>query len=154
MYRPGPFLAVLLSLAGCASAPPPAEPSKLAEGDFMLANCHEEKQDADVRAFHCGKLTAVETLVLSASDHDLHSAFDQFAATFSGPTTRRVDSVYTAGDARHTWMRLEQNGDSGPVEAQMVAVATGGGVRLVTCSTRDPKAPCGPVVTSLVHGRP
>ena len=79
---------------------------------------------------------------------------DQFAAAFSGPTTRRVDSVYTAGDARHAWMRLERTGDSGPLEAQMVAVATGGGFRLVTCSSRDPEAPCGPVVSSLVHGRP
>lgn len=147
-------LAPLFALVGCAATPLPNDPEALVAGDSMLARCQKETQDADVTAFHCGSLTAVETIVLSASEREVSVAFDQFAAAFSGPTTRRIDSVYTAGDARHTWMRLERSSTAGPLEAQMVAVATGGGVRLVTCSTRDPKSPCGPVVSSLVHGRP
>lgn len=146
--------APLLVLVGCAAAPPPNDTKVLDAGDSLLARCQKDTQDADVTAFRCGSLTAVETIVLSASEREVGIAFDQFAASFSGPTTRRIDSVYAAGDARHTWMRLERSGTSGPLEAQMVAVATGGGVRLVTCSTRDPKVPCGPVVSSLVHGRP
>ena len=144
------FLASGAALGACTPGPvaAPAAPA----GGPTLAHCEEERQDADVRSFHCGGLTAVETTLLSATDHDVGVAFDQFAAAFSGPSTRRVDSVYTAGAERQTWMRLERATPRGALEAQMVAVATGGGVRLVTCSTRDPKVQCGPVVSSLGHG--
>lgn len=119
----------------------------------MLARCERDERDMDVRAFYCGGLTAVETVVLSASDRDVVIAFDQFAASFSGESPKRVDSVYTSGESRQTWMRLEGTQNGRPLEAQMVAVVQGEGVRLVTCSTRDETAPCGPVVSSLVHRR-
>ncbi|NUO53857.1 MAG: hypothetical protein HOV80_33860 [Polyangiaceae bacterium] len=148
------FLApLLLVLSGCAAASPAETPEVLEVGDSMLARCERNDQDVDVRAFYCGGLTAVETVVLSASDRDVVIAFEQFAASFSGASPKRIDSVYTAGEARHTWMRLEGTQDGRPLEAQMVAVAQGGGVRLVTCSTRDETAPCGPIVSSLVHRR-
>jgi molybdate transport system substrate-binding protein len=37
-----------------------------------------------------------------------------------------------------------------PQEAQMVAIAIGGGFRLVTCATKDVRTPCGPVMETLV----
>ncbi len=140
-------------LSACAAASPPEAPV-LEHGDAMLARCDKDEQEPDVRAFRCGQLTAVETVVLAASPQEIALAFDQFAARFPGQSPRRVDSVYTAGQSRHTWMRLEGSGEAGrPVEAQMVAVVTGDGARLVICSSRDPDAPCGPVVASLVHAR-
>jgi hypothetical protein len=147
------FLGCVLAVVGCAASPPPAAPDVLATGDSILAGCEKDESDEDVRAYYCGQLTAVEAVVLSASEHDLDIAFERFAASFSGSSPRRVDSVYSSGEARHTWMRLEGTGDRGTLEAQMVAVELGGGVRLVTCSTRDAKTPCGPVVSSLVHGK-
>jgi hypothetical protein len=147
--------------AGCAGGPEPASRDASFEtGESMLDRCAREdlapptERGGDVRAYHCGELTLVEAVVLSASERDVAIAFDEFAAAFAGETPKRVDSVYTSGDARHTWMRLEGKTTSGAaVEAQMVAVVRAGGVRLVTCSTKSAQAPCGPVVASLVHGR-
>lgn len=120
----------------------------------LLARC-ERLEDPDLRSWHCGGLTAVETVVSSASERELALAFEHFAARFGGDRPRRVDSAYVRGEARHTAIRLEGEGPRGEqVEAQMVAVVEGDGVRLVTCSTRDAAAACAPVVAHLVEHTP
>jgi hypothetical protein len=143
-----------LLLAGCGSGEvaPARAPSELAVGAEFLAHCPADASELDVRAWSCDRLTAVETFVESASDRDVAQAIDGFAASFPANSPRRVDSVYAVGNARHTWVRLEGTTSRGePVEAQMVAVAMGPSVRLVTCSSHGDVA-CGPVVAELVHG--
>ncbi len=140
---------------GCASGAP-TEPatgaSELAVGADVLSHCAADAHELDVRAWSCERLTAVETFVESASEHDVAQAIDGFAASFPANSPKRVDSVYAVGNARHTWVRLEGTSSRGePVEAQMVAVAMGPSVRLVTCSSHG-DATCGPVVAQLVHG--
>lgn len=140
----------LCALMGCTQAPGPAAPR---DGQSMLADCQESVPAPDVRAWECRDLTAVETLVLSAEPRDLELAFDGFAARFGGEHPRRIDSVYTRGDTRHVVMRLEGDGALGAVvDAQMVAIAIGGGFKLVTCSSKAVSKPCGPVIDLLVHG--
>lgn len=152
---PAALLAATTIACG-ASAPPPARsPSN---GAQLLARCARDAsppQAAEqVTSWSCEDLTAVETLVLSASDQDIALAFDGFAANFPGHGVKRVDAKYIQGDTRRTAMRLEGNGPSGEtIEAQMVAVAIGNGVRLVTCSSKDRRSPCGPVIEMLVQER-
>lgn len=146
------FLAFSLGLAGlgCTAEPGPKAPQ---DGESVLADCQESAPAPDVRAWECPDLTAVETIVLSAEQADIALAFDGFAARFGGDHPRRVDSVYTRGDTRHVAMRLEGNGKTGGiVDAQIVAISVGGGFKLVTCSSKDQKSPCGPVIDTLVHG--
>ena len=145
------IVAVALSaLFGCAAGPEAVAPR---DGETMLAECQESEPAPDVRAWECRDLTAVETLVLAAEPRDLELAFDGFAARFGGPHPRRIDSVYTRGDTRHVAMRLEGDGTLGAiVDAQMVAIAIGGGFKVVTCSSKAAAKPCGPVIELLVHG--
>ncbi len=140
----------LFALMGCTEARGPVAPR---DGESMLADCQESVPAPDVRAWECRDLTAVETLVLAAEPRDLELAFDGFAARFGGEHPRRIDSVYTRGDSRHVIMRLEGDGSLGAVvDAQMVAIAIGGGFKLVTCSSKAASKPCGPVIDLLVHG--
>ncbi len=122
----------------------------------MLARC-ERSVDHDVTSWSCDGLTAVDAVVLHATEKDIASAFEGFAATFGAEAARRVDSVYHKGNARHATMRIEGQGPEGSrVEAQMVAVQIGDGVHLVTCSSKPRpfaarEAPaCAPVVEHLV----
>lgn len=122
----------------------------------MLAKCVQDQSDPEITSWQCagasGGLTVVESVLESVGDRDLELAFEGFARSFGGATPRRVDSSYAAGNTHHTAMRLEGSGEPGAlVEAQMVAVAIGGGVRLVTCSTKDPKLSCTPVMSHLVN---
>lgn len=134
-----------VTLLGCATTPPPAAPTGL------LSHCIEERPSEDVTSWTCGSLTAVETLVLSASSAEVEMAFDGFAANFGGKSVKRLDAAYSAGEARHAAMSLEGVDEKGaPQEAQMVAIAIGGGFRLVTCATKDVSTPCGPVMETLV----
>lgn len=122
----------------------------------MLARCVQDQSDLEITSWQCpgagGGLTVVESVLAAVGDRDLELAFDGFARSFGGAAPRRVDSSYAAGNAHHTAMRLEGSGEPGGlVEAQMVAVAVGGGLRLVTCSTKDPKLSCAPVMAHLVN---
>lgn len=152
---PAALLAATTIACG-ASTPPPTPP--VSDGEQLLARCTQEDSpphaDEHVTSWSCANLTAVETLVLSASDQDIALAFDGFAANFSGQAVKRVDAKYIQGDTRRTAMRLEGHGPTGQaIEAQMVAVAIGNGVRLITCSSKDAASPCGPVIEMLVHDR-
>lgn len=141
--------ATTFACGGTAAPPPPPAP----DAEQLLARCAREANE-EVTSWSCANLTAVETLVLSASEQDIALAFDGFAANFSGQAVKRVDAKYIQGDTRHTAMRLEGHGPGGQtLEAQMVAVAIGNGVRLVTCSSKDSRSPCGPVIELLVHER-
>ncbi len=152
MLRPAHplLLAALLGLGAPACSPPAVAPTTTLES--TLADCTELQPAPEVRSWECGGLVAVETLVLSVEARDLELAFDGFEQSFGGKSPRRIDSVYTAGDAKHTAMRLEGQSEQGaPVEAHMVAVSLGDGVKLVTCSSKDPAKSCGPVIAELVQ---
>jgi hypothetical protein len=138
--------------SGCGGAE--AGPSA-ARGDVdPLSRCAETREGSDFRSWSCGDhLTAIETWVEVASDRDVKLAIDGFAATFPAASPKRVDSIWAVGNARHTWVRLEGTSNRGqPLEAQMVAVEMGEGVRLVTCQAQGPEEACGPVVAKLVDG--
>lgn len=153
---PRAALVVAFALAGCAKPTPAAAPLDGAAGARMLARC-ERTADRDVTSWSCDGLTAVDAIVLHATEKDVASAFEGFAATFGGEGARRVDSFFHKGNARHVTMRIEGQGPEGRgVEAQMVAVQVGEGVHLVTCSSKARpfsarEAPaCAPVVEHLV----
>jgi hypothetical protein len=146
-------LSMLLGCAACSRVGRvPVAPET--DGARFLARCERQRADPDVTSWNCGNLTAVEAVVSTASDRDVTAAFDGFAATFGGDGSRRVDSNYASGAAHHTAMRIEGRAASGEaVEARMVAVRIGGGVRLYTCSSRASDE-CGPVLEHLVQGVP
>jgi len=141
---------------GCAASE--AAPEKVVrqppmDAARLLSRCERLENDPDVTSWSCGKLTVVQTMVEAASEREVAMAFDGFAASFGAGDARRVDSTYVRGG--HAAMRLEGKGPRGePIEAQMVAVAVGNGVRLVTCSTKDAWTPCAPVVAHLVQHSP
>lgn len=145
---------------GCGRpATSPDDPADL-DAEAMLSRCDHQQDAEDVTSWRCGELLAIEAVVLPANDRDIKLAFDDFAATFGGASVRRVDSIYTKGDSRVSAMRLEGEGPNGEaLEAQMVAVMVGSGVRMVTCSNRststrrpvgEVSASCGAVVAHLV----
>lgn len=149
----------LMLLVGCAQ---PRAIGPTHDVGMLLDRCQEQRDSPDVTAWTCGDLTAVEAVVLSATDREISMAFEDFASNFGGRDVRRVDSAYAKGDTRHTTMRLEGRGKKGEsLEAQMVAVVVGRGVRLVTCSDKigtgqqdvlPAKPTCGEVITHLVQG--
>ena len=158
MPRPFPFPLTAAALGACTSLIVGAcahdvarSPRTNAVAEDALAGCLTDRSDPAVTTWTCGsELVLVESWVPSASERELADAFDGFAASL-GETPRRVDSVYAVGGARHTAMRLEGSGQPGAlVDAQMVAIATGSGVRLVTCSNKDPKRSCGAATSGLV----
>ncbi|NUP08789.1 MAG: hypothetical protein HOW73_22300 [Polyangiaceae bacterium] len=148
-------------VAGCVRT---AEVASQSDGALLLDACQQQRESPEVTAWYCGDLTAIEAVVLSATDREVALAFDEFAANFAGKSVKRVDSEYAKGEARHKTMRLEGQGRAGEsLEGEMVAVSIGNGVRLVTCSNRtDPAKPrghtvpatpsCGAVVSHLVYG--
>ncbi|MFO0552620.1 MAG: hypothetical protein U0271_29790 [Polyangiaceae bacterium] len=151
LMRGSVALVAVFGAVGCGAATPPArEP----DGAAILGACTELHPSEDVSSWECGHgVTAVEAFVNSASEREISIAFDEFAQSFGVAGARRVDSLYTSGNTRNLAVRIDADAASGEfLDAQMVAVTMGRGVRLVTCSSRDRAAPCSPLIAALVQG--
>src|SRR5688572_31550944 len=80
--------AILLALvAGCG------RPASVAvtppDAGMVLDRCQEQRESPEVTAWHCGDLTAIEAVVLAASEREIAMAFDDFASNFGGTNVRR-----------------------------------------------------------------
>lgn len=141
----GALLVGALSVAGCGAPdlPPAASPGPL--GGCELA------EEPGVRTWTCGELVALELAAGPATDAEIRAVLEDFAAGIEVDSATRTDLPYAAGQARFPSVRLEGITTAGSrFVAQMVVVTEPEGARVVQCASRNPVAPCEPILDHLV----
>lgn len=134
---------VLGAACGGPDLPPAASPGPL--GRCELA------EEPGVRTWTCGELVALELAAGPATDAEIRTVLDDFAAGIEASSATRTDLPYAAGGARFPSVRLEGLTTTGSrFVAQMVVVTDPEGARVVQCASRNPVAPCEPVLEHLV----
>lgn len=136
------------AVAGCGGAELP--PSRTAG---PLQGC-KLKEEPGVRTWECGELLALELAADAATEAETRQVLDEFAAGFKDASVTRTDLAWSRGAERHPSVRLEGLAPNGQrFIAQMVVVTDAEGSRVVQCASREPTAPCEPVLEHLVGTR-
>lgn len=134
-------LPVLVGGCGRPELPPAASPGP-------LVGC-EVTEEPGVRTWQCGELLALELAADPASGQDVRAVLEDFARGFAANAVTRSDAPY--GKYKFPSVRLEGQTPAGqPFVAQMVVVTTHETARVVQCASRNPIAPCEPVLEHLV----
>jgi hypothetical protein len=134
-------LAALCAAAGCGGAELPA-----ARAAGPLHGC-SLTEEPGVRSWECGELVALELAADPATEAEVRAVLEDFAKGFSGAQVSRTDLAWKS----HPSVRLEGLTPAGQrFVAQMIVVTTPEGARVVQCASRNPVAPCEPVLEHLV----
>ena len=138
------------ALAGAACGGPDLPP---AASPGPLGGC-ELAEEPGVRTWTCGELVALELAAGPATDAEIRAVLEDFAAGIEADAATRTDLPYAAGPARFPSVRLEGLTSNGRrFVAQMVVVTEAEGARVVQCASRNPVAPCEPILDHLVGRR-
>lgn len=135
-----------LSVLGCGGAelPPPTQGGP-------LQGCQLEEEPG-IRTWSCGELLAQELAAGTATDAETRQVLEDFAQGLASTNAARTDVPWARDAQRFPSVRMEGTGPSGQrFVAQMVVVTDPEGSRVVQCVSRNPVAPCEPILDHLVR---
>ncbi len=141
-------IACAAALAACGGAElPPAGSAG------PLAGC-ALTEEPGVRTWKCGELIALELAADAATDAEVKLVLDEFAKGFAEANVARTDLAWSRGAESHPSVRLEGTTASGQrFVAQMIVIRDADGARAVQCASRNPVAPCEPILEHLAGMR-